>query len=124
MAAIKHYAAHEHDKVPPAGKYNAGQKLFFWLQSLLGVVFVATGLLLWFPESFGSGLVNTMPTLPVNRLPKSTGTLEPFGNCLPTRRLKKSCGVLPPLPRLKPPPLRERLKISLRSRKNGRFSLN
>ena len=63
LGAIKHYVAHEHDKVPPAGKYNAGQKLFFWLQSLLGVVFAATGLLLWFPESFGSGLLNTMRLL-------------------------------------------------------------
>ena len=49
LAAIKHYAAREHDKVPPAGKYNAGQKMFFWVQSGLGVVFVVTGLLLWFP---------------------------------------------------------------------------
>ena len=40
-----------------------GQKLFFWVQSLLGVVFVATGLLLWFPESFGTGLLNTMRLL-------------------------------------------------------------
>ncbi len=63
LGAIKHYAAHERDKVPPAGKYNAGQKLFFWLQSLLGVVFVATGLLLWFPESFDAGLLNAMRLL-------------------------------------------------------------
>ena len=63
LGAVKHYAAHEHDKVPPAGKYNAGQKLFFWLQSLLGVVFVASGLLLWFPESFDAGLLNTMRLL-------------------------------------------------------------
>ena len=27
LTAIKHYAAHERDKVPPAGKYNAGQNL-------------------------------------------------------------------------------------------------
>ncbi len=59
LGAVKHYAAHEYDKVPPAGKYNAGQKLFFWLQSLLGVLFVITGLLLWFPEFFGAGLLNT-----------------------------------------------------------------
>ena len=57
--AVKHYAMHERDKVPPAGKYNAGQKLFFWFQSLLGVLFVVTGLLLWFPEYFGAGLLNT-----------------------------------------------------------------
>jgi len=63
LGAVRHYAAHEHDKVPPAGKYNAGQKLFFWLQSLLGIVFVATGLLLWFPEPFGAGLLSTMRLL-------------------------------------------------------------
>ena len=59
LGAVKHYAIHERDKVPPAGKYNAGQKLFFWLQSLLGVLFVVTGLLLWFPEYVGAGVFNT-----------------------------------------------------------------
>ena len=59
LGAIRHYAAHDRDKVPPAGKYNAGQKLFFWVQSLLGVVFVVTGLPLWFAESFGPELLNT-----------------------------------------------------------------
>lgn len=59
LGAIKHYAAHERDKVPPAGKYNAGQKMFFWVQSVLGVVFVVTGILLWFPASFSAGLLNT-----------------------------------------------------------------
>jgi formate dehydrogenase subunit gamma len=59
LGAIKHYATHDREKVPPAGKYNAGQKLFFWVQSLLGIVFVVTGGLLWFPESFGAGWLNT-----------------------------------------------------------------
>jgi formate dehydrogenase subunit gamma len=59
LGAIRHYASHDYAKVPPAGKYNAGQKMFFWIQSVLAVVFIATGLLLWFPESFGSGLLNT-----------------------------------------------------------------
>ena len=63
LGAIKHYAAHEREKVPPAGKYNAGQKLFFWVQSLLGIVFVVSGLLLWFPEAFGPRLLNTMRLL-------------------------------------------------------------
>ncbi len=52
LKAIRHYVAHQRDKVPPAGKYNAGQKLFFWVQSVSGVVFLVTGLLLWFPEGF------------------------------------------------------------------------
>lgn len=50
MAAVRYYATHQRDKVPPAGKYNAGQKLFFWVQGVLAVVFVATGVMLWFPE--------------------------------------------------------------------------
>ncbi len=60
MRAIKHYARHEKDKVPPAGKYNGGQKAFFWVQSLLGVVFLVSGLPLWFPESFASSLLIVM----------------------------------------------------------------
>ncbi|HIE93476.1 MAG TPA: formate dehydrogenase subunit gamma, partial [Acidobacteria bacterium] len=59
LGAIKHYAAHDREKVPPAGKYNAGQKLFFWVQSILGIVFVVTGGMLWFPESFGAAWLNT-----------------------------------------------------------------
>ena len=60
MRAIKHYARHEKDRVPPAGKYNGGQKVFFWVQSVLGVVFLVSGLPLWFPESFASPLLNMM----------------------------------------------------------------
>ena len=50
LGAVHHYATHQRDKVPPAGKYNAGQKLFFWVQGVLAVVFVASGVMLWFPE--------------------------------------------------------------------------
>ena len=46
--------------MPPAGKYNAGQKMFFWFQGLLAVVFVVSGVPLWFPESFGAGLLQWM----------------------------------------------------------------
>ena len=59
LGAIKHYAAHQRDKVPPAGKYNAGQKMFFWVQSVLSIVFVATGFLLWFPAVFSPAVLNT-----------------------------------------------------------------
>lgn len=69
MQAIKHYARHERDKVPPAGKYNGGQKVFFWVQSALGLVFLITGLLLWLPDGFlgigpfSRGLLTTMRLL-------------------------------------------------------------
>lgn len=59
LGAVKHYAMHESDEVPAAGKYNAGQKLFFWAMAVLGVVFLASGIVLWFPESFPRWLRST-----------------------------------------------------------------
>ncbi len=40
MRAIGYYVLHRTDKVPPAGKYNGGQKALFWLESVLGLVFL------------------------------------------------------------------------------------
>jgi formate dehydrogenase subunit gamma len=34
------------------GKYNGGQKLFFWAVSLAAVGLLATGIVLWFPAEF------------------------------------------------------------------------
>jgi formate dehydrogenase subunit gamma len=63
LAAIKHYARHQKDKVPPAGKYNGGQKVAFWAQIALGVVFTISGILLWFPEGLGRGNSNLLTTM-------------------------------------------------------------
>ena len=60
LGAVRYYAARQHDKVPPAGKYNAGQKMFFWAQGGLAVVFLASGVALWFPASFGPSLLAMM----------------------------------------------------------------
>ena len=60
MKAIGHYVRHDRDQVPPAGKYNGGQKVFFWVQSILGIVFLATGVPLWLPATFGPALLTTM----------------------------------------------------------------
>jgi formate dehydrogenase subunit gamma len=58
--ALPYYARHEKDKVPPSGKYNAGQKGFFWAMTILGALHLITGLPLWFPHTFGLGLVPAM----------------------------------------------------------------
>jgi formate dehydrogenase subunit gamma len=60
LKAVRHYARHDKENVPPAGKYNGGQKIFFWVQSMLGVVFLLSGLVLWFPDSSGSTTLATM----------------------------------------------------------------
>jgi formate dehydrogenase subunit gamma len=38
------------------GKYNGGQKVFFFAVSALAVLLLLTGLVLWFPLSFAAGL--------------------------------------------------------------------
>ena len=51
----------DESKMPPVGKYNAGQKLVFWSMTLCLLMLLATGVLFWQPW-FGS----TVP-LPVQR---------------------------------------------------------
>ena len=69
LRAVPAYARHRTAEVPPAGKYNGGQKIFFWTQSLLALLFLATGVALWFPAwtaatlSAGSGLLAAMRLL-------------------------------------------------------------
>lgn len=50
LRAVKHYARHQRQFVPETGKYNGGQKVFYWAQSVLAVVFLITGIVLWFPD--------------------------------------------------------------------------
>ena len=38
------------------GKYNGGQKIFFFTSALAALALVASGVVLWFPLSFGQGL--------------------------------------------------------------------
>lgn len=49
LRAIRHYAVHDKQAVPPAGKYNGGQKLFFWAISLLGLAYLVSGVPMWLP---------------------------------------------------------------------------
>ena len=55
-AADKEWAKHagemlrgDKSRMPPAGKYNAGQKRVFWLMAFSLLVLVATGFLFWHP---------------------------------------------------------------------------
>ena len=48
--ALKHYIRNEDDQVPPAGRFNAGQKLLFWGFFFCAIVLFLTGLILWRPN--------------------------------------------------------------------------
>lgn len=50
------YAIHEEEGLPEAGRFNAGQKMLFWTQSGLTVLLVASGVVLWFPETMPRSL--------------------------------------------------------------------
>jgi len=66
LRAIRYYAMRDKARVPPCGKYNAGQKMFFWTMSLLAVAYVASGIPIWMPSGilglgpFYGGAVNAM----------------------------------------------------------------
>src|SRR3989475_12693005 len=49
--AIMHYIRNEDEDLPPIGRFNYGQKLFFWLMFYGVILLVLSGLVLWFTES-------------------------------------------------------------------------
>ena len=48
---IKHYIENDDQHLPPEGRFNYGQKLFFWLMFYGVIVLVISGLGMWFVES-------------------------------------------------------------------------
>jgi len=45
------YAMHQEEGLPEPGRFNAGQKMLFWGQSAFALALLASGMVLWFPES-------------------------------------------------------------------------
>jgi formate dehydrogenase subunit gamma len=50
FGAVRHYISNEDDQMPPAGRYNAGQKSLFWGFFVCMILLLLSGLVLWFPE--------------------------------------------------------------------------
>jgi len=48
--SVRHYIRNEDDKMPAAGRYNAGQKLLFWGFFWCGILLLLSGIVLWFSE--------------------------------------------------------------------------
>ncbi len=53
------------DEVPKVGKYNPGQKMFFLAVAIFGAIMVVTGVVMWFPVRFPTGLVRWLFVLHV-----------------------------------------------------------
>jgi len=53
IGAIRRVLANDEEHAPEVGRYNAGQKLVFWLMTLLILVLFASGLVIWDAYFFG-----------------------------------------------------------------------
>ncbi len=49
-SSIRHYARNEDESMPPADRFNPGQKLLFWGFFWCGIAMLLSGLVLWFPN--------------------------------------------------------------------------
>jgi formate dehydrogenase subunit gamma len=49
--AINYYVQNDDEKLPPVGRFNFGQKIFFWLMFYGVILLLISGLGLWFVES-------------------------------------------------------------------------
>ncbi|MBN9081828.1 MAG: formate dehydrogenase subunit gamma [Rhizobiales bacterium 62-17] len=47
LARVRDVVAGHEEKLPEVGKYNAGQKLVFWSMSLLILVLITSGIVIW-----------------------------------------------------------------------------
>jgi formate dehydrogenase subunit gamma len=51
LRKVRQYMTHDETGLPEAGRFNAGQKMLFWTQSAATVALLASGVVLWFPET-------------------------------------------------------------------------
>lgn len=47
---IKRYVENDDERLPPIGRFNIGQKQFFWIMLWAGVVLLLSGLVMWFTD--------------------------------------------------------------------------
>ena len=50
--AVRYYSTNQDDKMPPAGRYNAGQKFLFWGFFWGSLLLLLSGAILWSPQYF------------------------------------------------------------------------
>lgn len=51
LRSAHRYAVHDEAGLPDAGRFNAGQKMLFWTQGTSALVLLASGVVLWWPET-------------------------------------------------------------------------
>jgi formate dehydrogenase subunit gamma len=59
--SMKYYVTNRDDRVPPQGRFNAGQKLFWKVMFWCTFILVITGIVMWFPEKMPRGAHFLLP---------------------------------------------------------------
>jgi len=60
---LEHYVKNEDDKMPVQGRFNAGQKQFYWAMFYCVLVLFVTGIVMWVPEYVPRNLHWVMPII-------------------------------------------------------------
>jgi formate dehydrogenase subunit gamma len=47
LARLRYVLTNEEERLPELGKYNAGQKVVFWSMSILIIILICTGIVIW-----------------------------------------------------------------------------
>ena len=47
LARLRYVLTNDEERLPEVGKYNAGQKVVFWSMSILIIVLICTGIVIW-----------------------------------------------------------------------------
>ncbi|HEV2688569.1 MAG TPA: formate dehydrogenase subunit gamma [Bryobacteraceae bacterium] len=65
LKRMENYAKNQDELLPLQERYNAGQKLYYWLMVYGAIVLLISGLFLWFPElvSFRVGWIRSIMVL-------------------------------------------------------------
>jgi formate dehydrogenase subunit gamma len=61
--AMMHYVRNEDGQVPPAGRFNYGQKTLFWVMAIGGLALLLSGLVMWVVASIPPGLQFLRPAI-------------------------------------------------------------
>jgi formate dehydrogenase gamma subunit len=56
MKKMRDYLAGKDEGIPPTGRFNPGQKSLFKVQVVLGILLLASGVPIWFPQDFSRDL--------------------------------------------------------------------
>lgn len=56
LSNIWDYITHSGRKLPEIGRFDPGQKMFFWLMLVSGFFLLISGVPLWFPDKFSSNV--------------------------------------------------------------------